>query len=63
MAGRSEVQRRVVKINDSTILNRYWDKGKSPRPESYKEDLHLAADLKTEDEKVALYANLRAGAA
>ena len=69
MSGKDELgpelkaQRRVVKINDSTILNRYWDKGKSPRPESYKEDLHLATDLKTDDEKVALYANLRAGAA
>ncbi len=55
--------RYVVKINDSTVLNRYWDSGLSPRPEAYKEDLHLAADIAGEEKKQELYTNLRAGAA
>jgi alpha,alpha-trehalase len=29
---------RVVMLDDSTILNRYWDNLNLPRPESYKED-------------------------
>lgn len=31
----------VVRIDDSTILNRYWDNLNLPRPESYKEDVAL----------------------
>src|SRR5690606_19863719 len=34
-----------------------------PRPEAYKEDFQLASGLKSEANKKALYANLRAGAA
>ena len=69
MGGRSElslenpVEQHLFLINDSTVLNRYWDRGTSPRPEAYKEDHHLASELTSEAEKQELYANLRAGAA
>ncbi len=55
--------RHWVRLKDTILLNRYWDKGLSPRPEAYKEDHHLASELETQEEKEALYANLRAGAA
>lgn len=57
-----EANRYVVKVGDDSFLNRYWDSSVTPRPESYKEDLHLAADLATDKEKTDLYVNLRAGA-
>lgn len=69
MSGASElnsslsVKNHVVLLDSNTILNRYWDKKNTPRPEAYKEDVHLASELKTMAEKEALYANLRAGAA
>ena len=37
----SSAIRRVVMIDDSTILNRYWDDLCLPRPESYKEDVAI----------------------
>ena len=52
----------VVMLDDGTVLNRYWDKLESPRPESYKEDYELAEEL-AEPQKKFLYKNLRAGAA
>ncbi len=54
---------RYVARVDSLTLNRYWDMGTTPRPEAYKEDLHLASDLASTEEKEALYVNLRSGAA
>ena len=57
-----EANKYVVKVGDDSFLNRYWDSSLTPRPESYKEDYHLAADLATEKEKTDLYVNLRAGA-
>jgi alpha,alpha-trehalase len=35
----------VVRLQDGSILNRYWDKSDQPRPESYKEDVALVKDL------------------
>ena len=55
--------RHLAKIADTLILNRYWDKGTTPRPEAYKEDLHLASERATAEEKEAVYVNLRAAAA
>lgn len=52
---------RVVWLNDSTTLNRYYDFLDFPRPESHKEDYELAEHLEGAD-KSALYRNLRAGA-
>lgn len=34
--------RRVIKLDDAYVLNRYWDDNPSPRPEAYLEDLKLA---------------------
>jgi len=34
--------RRVVRLPDGSILNRYWDDLTAPRPESYREDVELA---------------------
>jgi alpha,alpha-trehalase len=34
--------RRVVRLHDGTLLNRYWDDRDSPREESYREDVETA---------------------
>ncbi len=52
--------RRVVKLPDGTIMNRYFDDKKAPRQESYFEDVKTAAEYGPKD-KMA-YTNLRAGA-
>ncbi|MBC2838494.1 trehalase family glycosidase [Robiginitalea sp. SC105] len=61
--GAGQAVNRVVRLQGDTLMNRYWDSGRTPRPESYREDVELAAELATEAEKEALYANLRAAAA
>ena len=33
--------RRVVRLPNGALLNRYWDDANTPRPESYKEDVEL----------------------
>lgn len=35
--------RRVVMLQDGSILNRYWDDHDTPRPEAFIEDTHLSA--------------------
>ncbi|MFT7187599.1 MAG: alpha,alpha-trehalase [Sediminicola sp.] len=67
MDGESDLEvgefiKHVVKTTNGTVLNRYWDNRDTPRQESYKEDVHLAAQFTTEIEKKNLYVNLRAGA-
>src|SRR5687767_4125889 len=52
--------KRVVKLNDSTILNRYWDDYAAPRQESYKEDVETAQQ--SGRDKNDMYIHLRAGA-
>ena len=52
---------KIVQV-DGMTLNRYFDTGKTPRPESHREDFELAQDLSTQEEKEALYSNLRTGA-
>ncbi|CAL65732.1 alpha,alpha-trehalase TreF [Christiangramia forsetii] len=57
--------RRVVKMKDGEILNRYWDDNATPRPESYREDVKTAEDAIAENPaltKEEVYRNLRAGA-
>jgi alpha,alpha-trehalase len=66
MAGADSVKpgtaaRRVVRMRDGTLLNRYWDDRPEPRPESYREDYTLAQRV-PEAERTALYRNLRASA-
>jgi alpha,alpha-trehalase len=51
---------RVVKLNDGSILNRYWDDNATPRQESYKEDIETAE--KSGRNKAEMYRHLRAGA-
>ncbi len=52
--------RRVVKMPDGSLLNRYWDDSNTPRQESYAEDVTTAQTYSGKD-KLA-FVNLRAGA-
>jgi len=52
--------KRVVKLNDSVVLNRYWDNLETPRPESYREDYALFRHDTTLTP--AFYRNIRAAA-
>ncbi|WP_036384852.1 alpha,alpha-trehalase TreF [Muricauda sp. MAR_2010_75] len=52
----------VVDMNGNIYLNRYWDKGNTPRPEAYKEDFKLASSLESDSLKQRLYKNLRSAA-
>lgn len=57
--------RRVVKLRDGEILNRYWDDVSTPRAESYREDINTAneAALQIPDcNKDDVYRNIRAAA-
>jgi alpha,alpha-trehalase len=53
--------RRVVKLRNGALLNRYWDDQPEPRPESYREDAVLGATLPLA-QREALYRNIRAAA-
>jgi alpha,alpha-trehalase len=55
-----QAYRRVVKLKEGDILNRYWDDIPAPRPESYREDF-LTAE-KSGRNKTEMYQHLRAGA-
>ena len=59
----TEADRHVIHLLDSTVLNRYWDSSNTPRPEAYKEDMHLASHLSEDAEKAVLYNHLRSAAA
>ena len=37
--------RRVIALQDGSMLNRYWDDSDAPRDESYREDVALGTDL------------------
>jgi alpha,alpha-trehalase len=52
--------RRVVRLQDGTLLNRYWDDRNMPREESYREDVETAKASGRPAEEV--YRNLRAAA-
>lgn len=56
----NEAYRRVVRLNDGSILNRYFDDKKAPREESFYEDVHTQRTSKDRDS--AVFTNLRAGA-
>lgn len=56
----NNAHRRVVLLPDGSILNRYWDDNPAPRPESYKEDVHLAKESGRAPEEV--YRDIRAAA-
>ncbi|MFZ6014223.1 MAG: alpha,alpha-trehalase TreF [Bacteroidota bacterium] len=50
----------VVMMGNGSVMNRYYDKGTTPRPEAYKEDFALAQQSGVNQEK--LYRNLRSAA-
>src|SRR5690606_12116690 len=52
--------RRVVKLRDGTVLNRYWDDRDTPREEAYKEDIATARQASAPAPEV--YRHLRAAA-
>ena len=53
--------RRVVRLADGALLNRYWDDRAEPRPESYREDVELGESL-PEGARPAFYRHVRAAA-
>lgn len=56
----NEAYKRVVKLNDGTLLNRDWDDKNAPREESYVQDFETGKISKNIDGLA--YTNLRAGA-
>jgi alpha,alpha-trehalase len=52
--------RRVVALDDGSVLNRYWDDSDAPRDESYRED--VAETQATSREPRELYRDIRAAA-
>ncbi len=58
-----EAYRRIVRLRDGSVLNRYWDDRAppDPRPESFRPDYQLGQTL-PEARREALYRNLRATA-
>jgi len=56
-----DAHRRVVRLRDGSLLNRYWDDHADPRPESYRSDYELAQTL-PEARRELFYRNVRASA-
>ena len=56
-----QAHRRVVRMADGAVLNRYWDDRPAPRPESYREDFELGQTV-PEAQREALFRNIRATA-
>ena len=57
-----QASKRVVKLSDGTLLNRYWDERDAPRTESWMDDINTA-NKAPERNKQQVYRDLRAGAA
>ncbi|MFC7019414.1 MULTISPECIES: alpha,alpha-trehalase TreF [Haloarcula] len=53
--------RRVVRLDDGVVANRYWDDHAGPRPESYREDVELAERV-APDRRESLSRDVRAAA-
>jgi len=53
--------RRVVRLSDSVVLNRYWDDSQEPRPESYRPDVEIGQTL-PESLRAGFYRSARATA-
>ncbi|ATA23622.1 alpha,alpha-trehalase [Brenneria goodwinii] len=53
---------RVLRLDDGSVLNRYWDERNTPRTESYLEDITTAAQASGRP-TAEVYRDLRAGAA
>jgi alpha,alpha-trehalase len=52
--------RRVVRLKNGSVLNRYWDDKDTPRPEAFTEDKHIA--MASKKPEAAVYRNIRAAA-
>lgn len=52
--------RRVVRMPDGAILNRYWDDNATPRPEAFIEDVHIAQQAA--NSPAVTYRHIRAAA-
>ena len=59
--GPGEAYRRVAKLKNGSVLNRYWDDRPEPRPESYREDYELGQTL-PENSRASFYRSVRASA-
>ena len=57
-----EASRHVVQMIGGGLMNRYFDEGSTPRPEAYKEDLHLATNVEEGVAKGQLFRDLRSAA-
>jgi len=55
-----EARYHVVKMDNGTVLNRYWDENDTPRPEAYKEDRELS--LRSKQKPETLFRHIRAAA-
>ena len=58
----STAYRRVVRLPDGAVLNRYYDDRVDPRPESYREDEALGRQFPEGTRREEFYRNARAGA-
>jgi alpha,alpha-trehalase len=54
-----QAHKRVVRMPDGTLLNRYWDDQDTPRPEAYGKDMSYAHNMDAEQSAV-LYRHIRA---
>jgi len=59
--GPGQAHRRVVRLPDGSVLNRYWDDRNDPRPEAYRPDYQLGTSL-PEGRRARFYRNARATA-
>ncbi len=59
--GPAQVYRRVVRLPNGPILNRYWDDLAEPRPEAYRPDYEVAQTL-PDSARAAFYRNAKATA-
>ena len=57
-----DASKRVIKLADGTLLNRYWDARDVPRTESWMDDVNTAKKAPQRD-KAEMYRELRSGAA
>jgi alpha,alpha-trehalase len=55
-----ETYRRIVRMKNGDLLNRYWDDGMVPRQETWRQDFMTAE--KSGRNKIEMYKHLRAGA-
>lgn len=60
LSEKNNSHRRVVRMPDGSVLNRYWDDNAVPRPEAYLEDIQLAARSGRDPKEV--YRDIRAAA-